>query len=78
MSISDVLDTELECTRIKGKKWIVNKCFSIKNPSFPNDKWVFGDTESKVFMLKLRNTSIKRHSMVPNGYSPDDPKLESL
>ena len=36
------------------------------------------NTKSKVFILKLRNISIKRHSMVPNGYSPDDSKLESF
>lgn len=60
----------------KEKKWVINKYFSVKNPNFPKDKWLVGDNQNNIFMYKLRYVPIKRHSMIPNGDSPDDPLLE--
>jgi RNA-directed DNA polymerase len=35
----------------KGKKWVVEKYFSMRDLSYPNDNWVFGCHETKTFML---------------------------
>lgn len=59
----------------KGKKWVKSKYFSNINKNKPEDKWVFGETTTGIFMYKFRWISITRHKMVPNGYSPDNPRL---
>jgi len=59
----------------KSKQWIVSKYFQSIS-SKPNDKWVFADPSNpSIFMLKHRWTPIKRHVIVLNGASPDDPYL---
>lgn len=59
----------------KSKAWVVSQYFG-SVPSKPLDKWVFIDPNNKdLFMLKHRWTSIKRHVIVLNGASPDDPYL---
>lgn len=63
----------------KGKTWVVENYFkTVKHPHHPNDKWIFGDKETNVPLLQLRHIPIRRHIMVPNGYSPFDPTLENF
>lgn len=77
----------------KGKRWAVKRYFGTNCPSKPNDKWVFGiptfnhlkknkqsnnEISYRPYMLKYRWIRIKRHHMIPNGYSPDDPSLKEF
>lgn len=41
-----------------------------------NDKWIFGDFESGIHLLKFTWFKIKRHVLVPGLSSPDDPNRE--
>jgi RNA-directed DNA polymerase len=41
------------------------------------DKWVFQDKSSKIYLDKLSWIPIRRHIMVKNVSSPDNPKLRS-
>ncbi|HUY99914.1 MAG TPA: HNH endonuclease signature motif containing protein [Thermomicrobiaceae bacterium] len=40
-----------------------------------NDNWVFGDTRSRLLLLKISWFSIQRHVLVTGAASPDDPAL---
>ena len=40
-----------------------------------NDNWVFGDTRSRLLLLKISWFSIQRHVLVKGAASPDDPAL---
>lgn len=55
-------------------KWIVNRYFGLFH-STRNDKWVFGDAQTRHTMLKFSWTKIKRHVLVPGRHSKDDPSL---
>jgi RNA-directed DNA polymerase len=58
----------------KPKKWIVARYFGKYN-KFRNDRWVFGDAASGIYLAKPSWTGIVRHTMVKGGASPDDPAL---
>ncbi len=61
----------------KGKQWIVDKYFSNYNKFRPLDNWVFGSSE-RSFAVKHRWFGIKRHDIVPNSFSPDNPELKEF
>ena len=58
----------------KPKKWIVDRHFGKYN-KFRNDRWVFGDATSGIYLAKPSWTGIVRHTMVKGAASPDDPAL---
>jgi RNA-directed DNA polymerase len=58
----------------KSKRWVVDRYFGLFNKS-REDRWVFGDRTSGIYLLKYSWTSIVRHQMVPGTASPDDPTL---
>ena len=58
----------------KSKRWVVNRYFGMFNKS-RRDRWVFGDRDSGVYLLKFAWTRIVRHQLVTGAASPDDPAL---
>jgi RNA-directed DNA polymerase len=58
----------------KPKRWIVDRYFG-KHNKFRNDRWVFGDAASGIYLAKPSWTGIVRHTMVKGAASPDDPTL---
>ncbi|MGI5288866.1 group II intron reverse transcriptase/maturase [Nonomuraea polychroma] len=58
----------------KPKKWITARYFGRFHPS-RNDRWVFGDRDSGVYLRKFSWTKIVRHQVVKAGASLDDPAL---
>lgn len=58
----------------KSRKWVTARYFGRFNPSRRN-RWVFGDRDSGVYLLKFAWTRIVRHQMVPGTASLDDPDL---
>jgi RNA-directed DNA polymerase len=58
----------------KTGKWLFNKYWnnSVKGRK---SKWIFGDKESKSFLLYFRWFTHKNHTMVKGTYSLDDPSL---
>jgi RNA-directed DNA polymerase len=58
----------------KPKRWIVQRYFGKFN-KFRNDRWVFGDRDTGVYLPKPAWTDIVRHTLVKSGASPDDPAL---
>ena len=58
----------------KPKHWIVGRYFGKFN-KFRNDRWVFGDRDSGVYLVKFSWTAIRRHVPVKGAASPDDPAL---
>ncbi|NEO17833.1 reverse transcriptase domain-containing protein, partial [Moorena sp. SIO3E8] len=58
----------------KSSSWILEKHFGKYCPG-RDDKWVFGDKSSKMYLQKLAWTPIKRHTLVQYMNSPDDPNL---
>ncbi len=59
----------------KSKKWTQKRYWGKLNLS-RNNKWVFGDKDTGAYMLKFSWTKIERHTLVKQGYSPDDPELK--
>jgi RNA-directed DNA polymerase len=58
----------------KSTHWVVTRYFGQFNRS-RQDRWVFGDRDSGVYLLKHAWTNIVRHQLVPGAASPDDPTL---
>jgi RNA-directed DNA polymerase len=58
----------------KPKPWIISRYFGKFN-KFRNDRWVFGDRETGVYLPKFSWTPIIRHTLVQGMASPDDPAL---
>ena len=58
----------------KPKHWVIARYFGRFNRS-RQDRWVFGDRESGVYLRKFAWTKIVRHRMVAGRASPDDPAL---
>ncbi|MGH3124165.1 MAG: group II intron maturase-specific domain-containing protein [Streptosporangiaceae bacterium] len=58
----------------KGARWVTSRYYGKFNPS-RNDKWVFGDRETGAYLLDHAWTGIRRHVMVKDRSSPDDPDL---
>ncbi len=58
----------------KSTHWVVTRYFGQFNRS-RQDRWVFGDRDSGVYLLKHSWTHIVRHQLVPGAASPDDPSL---
>ena len=58
----------------KSKHWVVARYFGRFNMG-REDRWVFGDRETGVYVPKFSWTKIVRHAMVNGGSSPDDPSL---
>ena len=54
--------------------WIVNRYFGKFCPT-RNDKWVFGDRETGIYLLRHSWTGFRVHSLVRGDASPDDPDL---
>ena len=59
---------------LKSRRWAVSRYFGRFNKS-RQDKWVFGDSVSGVYLHKFAWTKIVRHSLVIGRASPDDPAL---
>jgi len=55
-------------------RWIARRYFGVFN-EFRNDKWVFGDPDTGIYLYKFAWTKIVRHQIVPDRASPDDPAL---
>ena len=58
----------------KSRQMIARRYFGRFNKS-RNDRWVFGDRESGVYMQRFAWTKIVRHAQVKYGASPDDPEM---
>jgi RNA-directed DNA polymerase len=54
--------------------WVVARYFGKFHPS-RNDKWVFGDRETGIYLLRHSWTRIRPHILVRGRASPDDPDL---
>lgn len=59
----------------KSKHWVVDRYFGMFNAS-RNDRWVFGDRDSGIYLRQFAWTKIVRHKMVTGMASPDDPALD--
>jgi len=59
----------------KSRHWRVQRYFGKLHPS-RQDKWVFGDKQSGVYLLKFSWFPIERHVLVKGRSSPDDPSLK--
>ena len=58
----------------KSRRWVIHRYFDAFNTS-RRDRWVFGDRDSGVYLLRHAWTKIVRHELVPGAASPDDPAL---
>jgi RNA-directed DNA polymerase len=58
----------------KSKWWAVDRYFGQYNKA-RQDRWVFGDHASGLYLHKFSWTKIVRHVMVKGAASPDDPHL---
>jgi RNA-directed DNA polymerase len=58
----------------KPKHWVVARYFGRFNMA-REDRWVFGDRETGIYVPKFSWTKIVRHAMVNGWASPDDPAL---
>ena len=58
----------------KSRWWVVDRYFGQFNKSSQN-RWVFGDRDSGLYLHKFSWTKIVRHVMVKGAASPDDPNL---
>lgn len=58
----------------KSKRWVVSRYFDKFN-RHRQDRWVFGDRDSGLYLRRFSWTPIVRHRMVPGTASPDDPRL---
>jgi RNA-directed DNA polymerase len=58
----------------KPRKWVTARYFGKFN-KFRNDRWVFGDRGSGVYLDRFAWTEIVRHQTVQSAASPDDPAL---
>ena len=59
----------------KSRHWVVDRYFGMFNPS-RNDRWVYGDRETGIYLRQFAWTKIVRHTMVMGTASPDDPALD--
>lgn len=58
----------------KSWKWISKQYWGKLNPK-RNDHWVFGDKQTRGYLLKFSWFPIERHILVRGTASPDDPTL---
>jgi RNA-directed DNA polymerase len=58
----------------KPARWATSRYYGKFCPS-RNDRWVFGDRDTGAYLLNHSWTSIRRHVMVKDRASPDDPDL---
>ena len=58
----------------KPARWVTGRYYG-KFCQSRDDKWVFGDRETGGYLLRHSWTSIRRHVMVKDRASPDDPDL---
>jgi RNA-directed DNA polymerase len=58
----------------KPARWVTSRYYG-KFCTARNDKWVFGDRETGTYLLNHSWTGIRRHVMVKDRASPDDPDL---
>jgi RNA-directed DNA polymerase len=56
----------------KPKGWIVRRYFGAFHPK-RQDRWVFGDTATGLYVVKHAWTAIRRHRLVRGAASPDNP-----
>lgn len=59
----------------KSRRWVVERYFGMFNSS-RNDRWVFGDRDSGLYLRRFAWTRIVRHTLVMGMASPDDPALD--
>lgn len=59
----------------KSKHWVTQRYFGMFNKS-RNDRWVFGDRASGIYLRRFVWTKIVRHIMVMGTASIDDPALD--
>jgi RNA-directed DNA polymerase len=58
----------------KPARWATSRYYGKFCPA-RNDRWVFGDRETGAYLLNHSWTSIRRHVLVKDRASPDDPDL---
>jgi RNA-directed DNA polymerase len=58
----------------KGRRWVAARYFGMFNPS-RQDRWVFGDKNTGIYLRKHSWTKIRRHVTVAGLACPDDPGL---
>jgi RNA-directed DNA polymerase len=56
----------------KPKRWIVSRYYG-RHHKTRTDRWVFGDPDTGVHLVKFAWTNIVRHVLVKGQASPDDP-----
>lgn len=59
---------------MKTKRWRLQCYWGCLNLN-KSDRWVFGDKQSGVHLLKYSWFTVKRHTLVKGKASPDDPRL---
>ena len=59
----------------KSNDWKRSRYWGKLNPNKP-DRWVFGDREKGIHLLKFLWFPIERHVLVKGSFSPDDPDLQ--
>lgn len=59
----------------KPKRWVADRYFGRFNKS-RNDRWIFGDRDSGIYLRQFAWTKIVRHTMVMGTASIDDPALD--
>ncbi len=59
----------------KPWKWKKKRYWGRFNLKKPNQKWVFGDRDTGAHMLMFTWFNIKRHALIRQKSSPDDPSL---
>lgn len=58
----------------KSRSWVATRYFGKFNKT-RQDRWVFGDRATGVYLTKFSWTPIVRHTLVQGRASPDDPAL---
>jgi RNA-directed DNA polymerase len=59
----------------KSRRWVATRYFGLFNSSRDN-RWVFGDRDSGIYLRQFAWTKIVRHKMVMGVASVDDPALD--
>ena len=60
----------------KSASWRKERYFGKYNQT-RKDYWVFGDKSSNQYIWKFNWTTVRRHTMVKGGSSPEDPDLKA-
>lgn len=60
----------------KSRTWQHARYFGRLNPR-RHDRWVFGDTQTRMYLYKFNWVDYQRYTPVPGNHSPDNPALRA-